>query len=287
MSHFTVFAIIRKGSGQDLESLLAPYSEEKQVEPYIAKTKAQLIAEEAEEIGKRRRSRAAALRLPREEYLAIAERDDLYRNYDLMRGKLPYGYGSIDLTDEAALFKRVKRIYKGALNEDGDLVSTYNPDSKWDWYEIGGRWPSQLRLKDGTAADSAPAGEVDWDKMLSTSPAKEAERAEFWDEYVLGKTPEGIDGEKYLQAKYPYEFYRPEYYIEFYGTKEEYVRRMGLWYTYAAVDEKGWHEPGKMGWWGCSSSTAESQKDWEDNFRARFIDTLDPEDRVIIVDCHI
>lgn len=287
MSHFTVFAIIRKDSGQDLESLLDPYYEGKQVEPYVAKTKAQLIAEEAEEIEKHRRSHEAALRLSKEEYLAICERDNLYRNYDLMRGKLPYGYESINLTDEAALFKRVKREYGDELNGDGDLISTYNPDSKWDWYEIGGRWPSQLRLKDGTTADSAPAGLIDWDKMFSTNPAKEAERAEFWDEYVLGKTPEGIDGEKYLQAKYPYEFYRPEYYLEFYKTKEEYVRRMGLWSTYAAVDDKGWHEPGAMGWWGCSGETPESKKDWEDNFRSRFIDTLDPEDEVAIVDCHI
>lgn len=28
------------------------------------------------------------------------------------------------------------------------VTSTYNSDSKWDWYEIGGRWNSQIALKD-------------------------------------------------------------------------------------------------------------------------------------------
>lgn len=30
----------------------------------------------------------------------------------------------------------------GVLNEDGEIgyMSTYNPDSKWDWYSVGGRW---------------------------------------------------------------------------------------------------------------------------------------------------
>ena len=46
MSHYTVLAIIRKGSNQSLETLLAPYDENERVEPYVAKTKAQLIAEE-------------------------------------------------------------------------------------------------------------------------------------------------------------------------------------------------------------------------------------------------
>ena len=28
----------------------------------------------------------------------------------------------------------------GIDSEDGSILSTYNPMSKWDWYEIGGRW---------------------------------------------------------------------------------------------------------------------------------------------------
>ena len=288
MSHYTVLAIIRKGSNQNLEALLAPYDENERVEPYVAKTKAQLIADEAQRIEKHRRSHAAALKLSRDEYLAIAEKEDLYGNYARMRERLPYGYGSIDLTDKETLFKRVKKEYGRELNEDGDLLSTYNPDSKWDWYSIGGRWEGELRLKNGAPVNGGPAGLIDWDAVFSTTPAAAAKNAAFWDEYVLGKIPEGVEDEdKYLHDRFGFIFYRREYYLEFYKTKEEYVRRMGLWSTYAVLDDKGWHEPGAMGWWGCSDSTPESKKDWEDNFRSRFIDTLDPEDHVVVIDCHI
>lgn len=288
MSHYTVLAIIRKDSGKHPSTLLAPYCENRRVRPYVAKTKAQLIDEEAVEITKRRRSHEAAIKLSKDEYLAIVEKGDLYGNYELMREDLPEGYDSIDVTDEDALFERVKNVYGDELNKDGDYISTYNPDSKWDWYSIGGRWPGQLRLKNGKKADSARAGLVDWDAMFAPAPEAVAKSAAFWDEYVLGKIPEGVeDADRYLSDRFGFILYRPEYYLEFYGTKEEYVRRMGLWGTYAVLDNKGWHEPGAMGWWGCSDATPKSRKDWEDNFRSRFIDTLDPEDRVVVVDCHI
>jgi len=36
-------------------------------------------------------------------------------------------------------------------NDEGILVeySTYNPNSKWDWYELGGRWTGYFKLKEG------------------------------------------------------------------------------------------------------------------------------------------
>lgn len=288
MSHFTVLAIVRKNSHLTVETLMEPYCEGNEVEPYVAKTKAQLIASEIQRTEKLRRSHAAALRLSKDEYSAIAEKEGLYGNYDRVREDLPEERASVDLTDEEAVFRLVEEDYDGELNEDGDLISTYNPDSKWDWYEVGGRWEGQLLLKTGAPVDAAPAGLVDWDAMFSPDPADVAKSEAFWDEYVLGKIPEGVeDADKYLYGKFGFVFYRPEYYLEFYGTKEEYVRRMGLWSTYAVVDEEGWHEPGEMGWFGCSGATAESKKKWEDEFRARFIDTLDPEDRVCVIDCHI
>lgn len=289
MSHYTVMVICRKGTKDDVESILAPYDENLEVAPYVEETKAELIAKKIKEIGRRRRSHEAALRLSEDEYGAIAEKEDLFRGYGYAKGDdILKGYDSVDLTDETAVFELIKERCGDELNEDGDLISTYNPNSKWDWFEVGGRWSGLLRLKDGSKADSAPAGLIDWDAMFSPNPAAAATQAEFWDEYVLRKIPEGVeDADKYLYDKFGFIFYRPEYYLEFYGTKEEYIRRMGLWSTFAVVDGKGWYEPGEMGWFGTSSDTPESKKDWEDNFRSRFVDTLDPDDVVTIVDCHI
>ena len=33
-------------------------------------------------------------------------------------------------------------------DENDNLISHYNPDSRWDWYSIGGRWSGFLPLKD-------------------------------------------------------------------------------------------------------------------------------------------
>ena len=41
----------------------------------------------------------------------------------------------------------------GQYRKDKDGVwreySRSNPDMQWDWYEVGGRWPGRLRLKEG------------------------------------------------------------------------------------------------------------------------------------------
>ena len=58
--------------------------------------------------------------------------------------------------------------------------------------------------------------------------------------------------------------------------------------TYAVVTPDGeWHEKGSMGWWGCSSETADEAKDWEERYRERFLDSADPDWILTIVDCHI
>lgn len=42
----------------------------------------------------------------------------------------------------------------------GRLLSTYNPKSKWDWYEIGGRWDGYLTLKDGSTVNLAEVADL-------------------------------------------------------------------------------------------------------------------------------
>ena len=130
--------------------------------------------------------------------------------------------------------------------------------------------------------------------MFKEPPSVIKKHDEFWEEYVLGNLPPEIaaldrkEKNDYLAEKYGWRiYYRPEYYLEYYGTKEEYLRRIQIWSTYAVVDENGWHEVGEMGWFGVSSETPDDEKEWADHFRARFIDTLDPKDSVTVLDCHI
>jgi hypothetical protein len=57
-------------------------------------------------------------------------------------------------------------------NEEPDASGRYgcwyNPQAKWDWYQLGGRWKDMLPLRDGKFADSAIWREVEPDKLEST-----------------------------------------------------------------------------------------------------------------------
>ena len=291
MSHYTVLAIIRKGSRQNLESLLAPYDENERVEPYVCETKAELIKNLRERAAEIAANAKLAESLGNEAEYQV--HPDSHYRYGYVLSEEGRKIAALADASDEEVFEQVKKEEGDRLNEDGDLISTYNPDSKWDWYDVGGRWYGSLSLKAGGRADEAKASEVDWDKMFSLDPEEEKRLSEFWDEYVLGKLPAEIarksekEKEEYLSDKHGFILDKPEYFLERYGTKAEYLRRQAIWTTYAVLDEKGWHAPGEMGWFGCSTETAETQRDWDENFRTRFIDTLDPEDTVVVVDCHI
>lgn len=56
----------------------------------------------------------------------------------------------------------------GGLDDDGLFAwTTYNPQSRWDWYTIGGRWEGDLPLKTGDGASAAAIGQIDLDKLPS------------------------------------------------------------------------------------------------------------------------
>lgn len=38
-------------------------------------------------------------------------------------------------------------------------LSTYNPNSKWDWYSVGGRWTGYFKVKQGVAVGASQLGE--------------------------------------------------------------------------------------------------------------------------------
>ena len=57
--------------------------------------------------------------------------------------------------------------------------------------------------------------------------------------------------------------------------------------TYAALDDDGWHAPGKMGWFGCSSDEPDGYLAFKRDFMKRFIKAADPTDTLVVVDYHI
>ena len=47
-------------------------------------------------------------------------------------------------------------------DRQGNLYSTSNPNAKWDWWVIGGRWSNFLKLKSGGFANSARVRNIDF-----------------------------------------------------------------------------------------------------------------------------
>lgn len=166
---------------------------------------------------------------------------------------------------------------KEMIDDDGNLLSTYNPDSKWDWYMVGGRFSNHIKLKNGKYADSAKVKDIDF----SSDSEVYNKALRFW-EIAVEDAPL-MDGEEK-----PFIFYKKEYYLERYKDKEDYAKKLSSWTTYAVLTPDGiWHEPGQMGWWGISTASSNDEIDWDENYYERFIKAADPEWELTIVDCHI
>lgn len=112
MSHFTVLVLVPADTKRDaiedaITARLARYDENTEVEPYKRYMDAQ----------------------------DIANMVDHYK---------------VEATDTAALVTHMEDWYgyEGGADETGlYYLCTYNPDSHWDWWQIGGRWDREMQGK--------------------------------------------------------------------------------------------------------------------------------------------
>ena len=157
MSHFVGLVF-----GSNTEELLEPYNENLEVDEYVRYTK-----DEAVDEVKRRY-------IDNYEYALKAL--EKYKNptTDWERGQLEWANKILDkgiaISYEEAWEEAKKWGYE--MDNEENLLSTYNPDSKWDWYSEGGRWGFCLLLKergeDGEPLTevSAQKKDIDWDAMF-------------------------------------------------------------------------------------------------------------------------
>ena len=105
------------------------------------------------------------------------------------KGELIDDY-KIDVPEEKWDGLEEEEIYQAALEyydynngdysideETGNVhTSDYNPNAQWDWYEVGGRWAGELKLKDTADPDEYSVPNFSWgwkdedkDAILSSS----------------------------------------------------------------------------------------------------------------------
>lgn len=155
------------------------------------------------------------------------------------------------------------------VDEDGKVFYMRNPNAKWDWYEIGGRWSNCIPLKTGGKANIARIEDIDF------TPNKEKYESylEYFDDIIAGKPD-------------VFTMYTPEYYLERYKTRENYALEQSSFSTYAILYDGKWHEAGEMGWFGISSAKPEDEAAWHKNYKD-LIDSMPKDAIAIMVDCHI
>ena len=254
---------------QDIEELLAPYSVHLKVEPYLKYTVDEAIAYIKEHY------------VPYNDYLK--------------------DYADRHLIDWFA------ENY-GLLIKQGGLYSTYNPNSKWDWYSIGGRFDGDLDLTDEGIEeainypnnpqwfkDMPREEQVEHVKWVNTAPLKyikwftplsekdKGELKRWWEINIDGD--ELKDGEE----KDEYFFWNPEWFKRRYKDADTYLKVKEMVTFFAVLTpDGGWHEPGRMGYFACALCEPEDELKWDLEFYDRFIKpNLDSDLICTVVDCHI
>lgn len=152
MSHFSVAVFHKKE--QNIEDLLAPYDEGIVVAPYIKYTKEQAIAKTRKNIEEYKNGLYAKYLEDPEEYAKNCFNPS---HLKYISEEFPK---RINWTDEEC-YEDVAKFYDDKdRDEKGNLYSTYNPNSKWDWYEVGGRWNNCLTTKSGKKVNEGCVSEL-------------------------------------------------------------------------------------------------------------------------------
>ncbi len=273
MSHFNL-AVFTPSEDPDLAAILDPFYEGNEVEQYISQTKSELIAEERQRMQRTFETRYAEWQKDPAAYEKAANPSHI----EYLK-KLPE---RMKRSAEEIYQEAIADYEEDSIDADGNILSTYNPHSKWDWYEVGGRWQGLLLLKPSKTGRRGTPG-------LMTPMSENYDAA-----YV-----KDIDFERMralqIAALRPYEeamtksFYKEEYMRQCYPTEVEYIERNSGFHTYAVLTPDGeWHAPGEMGWFGISTDTPTEGQTWESGYYDRFIKPAITNGwYMTIVDCHI
>lgn len=181
--------------------------------------------------------------------------------------RMPYAESfpaKLDWDDEQVYASELRWHEEENLTPEGGVYSERNPQSKWDWYSIGGRWAGYWFVHE----KAAPTEDM-------SDPA--------W----AGRPFLGDSDREYVETRIS----RPgrwtdiarKYDIDFAASDSE---DRGTVATYAFLDSDGkWHEKGEMGWFGIGHGEKQ-QEEWNaeyDKLTAAESDNA----WFVLVDCHI
>lgn len=151
-----------------------------------------------------------------------------------------------------------------------------NPNSVWDWYMEGGRYRNCFRLKNGSKSTCAKVSEFDFSLT-------EIEKSKYGREWEIG-----VNGaEKITEEEKHNLFYRSEYYLNQWGTKDAFMHEMCNSWGFSFITPDGkLHSKGQGLMFGCSTATKESRKKYVEEWQ-KTIKNIPQDYYMVVVDCHI
>lgn len=141
-----------------------------------------------------------------------------------------------------------------SVSGEWEEYSTYNPDSKWDWWADGGRWDYSIKTKSGEFVNECLLGEIDW--------------TDFNDSDYCKKPARNWKGETYRKLKKN---------VRWHFTKSQ--------MPFCFVIDGEWIEKGQMGYWAITSNEM-SDEEWNDKM-ANILEKLPEDSECYLVDFHI
>ena len=154
-------------------------------------------------------------------------------------------------------------------DEEGNALSEENPNKKYNTCRIGRNFSLPLKLKDGTETYSALVKDVDWESMNN---ANREVYSITW-ELVVDKREPQNDQEKTIASVMGDKLA----YFSRFKSKEDYVSYNTLYWCYAFLDENAWVDV----------DDTKNETEWIKEFYPRFIEKLNPNDRITIYECSV
>ena len=181
-------------------------------------------------------------------------KESLERRIKTLKGMTPFEY--------------YRELTEGMYyDENGNALSTENPNGHWKTARIGKNFSLPLKLKDGTESYSARDCDIDWDAMNEPTELYEA----AWEMVVDGREPTNEQEERVYESMKD-----KQAYFSNFKNKEDYVTYSTSYWNYAFVNKDGWVD-----------MVNEDERKWINNFYDRFIATIDPNDLVTIYECSV
>lgn len=260
---------------------------------------------------------------PFHEYECTGIEDEYVKFVEAEESKYELDKTFEDNKKDYSSFDDFMKNYYGYSEQEGKYGRKTNPNSKWDWYELGGRWTGFFKMKKGNHgglgkagvfnnkaklgyADSALKKQIDFEFMIKEAGDKAKVQYEEIDGF-LGKLPknktwdeirdsnQNMDEAKciYWEQKRCKEWENipntgfddsPDEYLI---SKDQYIKNAedSAICTFAIVKDGKWYERGKMGYWAFISDEKEKEE-WNNEFMD-IISELPDDALLSLYDCHI